>query len=200
MKFIPYLILVFLFLACSETSTINESELENNTNNETLPFPKHYEGFYAGMTINEFENIAYNGFYTILNNRKNWQVNEGNTIEIPGLIIYSDGITISADYWDDKIAKIQVEGSGIKKFGTELQDILDNFEGETKTTLSNGAIATHPENYTFEQGELRTIIDSKESTMTLIKLPLNWELLDEYSIRQKAHDKKVKAEIQSKYQ
>ncbi|NOQ74207.1 MAG: hypothetical protein GQ574_19520 [Crocinitomix sp.] len=180
MKYIVRIILPFLLFSCN-----------GDPKKDAEPFPKKYEGFYAGMSINAFEKIAYGSKFTILEERDSWTPNEDNQVENPGLTLFLDDVIITADYWKDQIAKITVEGKKNPEFRFELQEILDNFENEIE--ISN-------DKYGFYEDDLKTTITVPNGEMQLIHLVLNDSLFDEYNRIQKELDEKVQIEFQKKYQ
>ncbi|MFT5819346.1 MAG: hypothetical protein ACI8ZM_000569 [Crocinitomix sp.] len=192
MKYFIFILIPFVLFSCAGSISS-----EANNTEEKKPFPKKYKGFYAGMSVQEFNDIAYDGRFTILSERKDWTTNIENRVVKPGLTIYLDGVEFTADFWESQVAKITMEGKNIPEFKLDLQEIADNFDN----AKGSGRQLSYYDN------DIKTSVNLSDGILKLTKFSLNDILHEECSSRQKIVDEMVeieeeknKTKIQNKYQ
>ena len=174
--------MLFLTIGCVE----QDDKSVNSEEAPETPFPRKYEGFYAGITLKEFDKNAFAENYYITSEIPKWvKYNYNGVIKGPQICAEHGSILLVAYVESNRIARLEFDGDNDPFFAVELEDIANNFSTDSRNKSER----------TFFQDTLKTHVNTNSDRLILTHSTLwsKWEDGEE------AFNEEIKAEVLEKY-
>lgn len=174
--------ILFLMAGCvGQDENPGDSEEATET-----PFPRHYKGFYAGMTLKEFNKNAFAEDYFITSEVSKWvKYNYNGVIKGPQICAEHGSIVLVAYVVSNQIARLEFDGDNDPFFATELDDIANSFSTDSRNKSER----------TFFQDSLKTHVNRNSDELILTHSTL-WS---EWKDGEEAFNEEIKTEILERY-
>ncbi len=174
--------MLFLMVGCVGQ---DEKSVDSEEVTET-PFPRQYKGFYAGMTLKEFNKNAFAEDYFITSEVSKWvKYNYNGVIKGPQICAEHGSIVLVAYVVSNQIARLEFDGDNDPFFATELDDIANSFSTDSRNKSER----------TFFQDSLKTHVNRNSDELILTHSTLWSEWKDD----EEAFNEEIKTEILERY-
>ena len=178
------LILSILFLMLGYSEDV-EKPFVTEATTETL-FPRQYNGFYAGMTLKEFNKNAYAEDYFITSEVPEWvKYSYSGVIKGPQVCAEHGPILLEAYIESNRIARLEFTGGKDPFFAIELEYIANTFSTDSGNKSER----------TFYQDSLKTHVNTNSDELILTHATI----CSQWKDSEKMFNEEIKAAILEKY-